>query len=136
MSFRRKSREIVLQALYQFEIANSNMSDILSFDWLEKKQNERILIFASELLSGTFKNIEKIDETIKSNLKNWDYDKISPIDKSILRFSVFSLLFQQEIPPTIVINEGIDIGKKFGHNNSFKIINGVLDGIKKELFTH
>ena len=134
MSKRHKAREIALQGIYQYDIGDSDLADILKFDWVNKKNIPvEILLFAEELITGTLKQITLIDEVIKENLAHWEFDKISPIDRNILRFSVFSFIYQKEIPFIVVINEAIDIARKFGGVNSYRFINGVLDGIWKKI---
>ncbi|MDH4130007.1 MAG: transcription antitermination factor NusB [Spirochaetota bacterium] len=134
MGKRHKAREIVLQGLYQYEIGKKDLQDILLFDWINKKRVPlEILLFAEELLRGTIQNLTIIDKLIKKNLDNWDFNKISAIDRNILRFSTFSIIFQLEIPFIVTINEAIDIARKFGGEQSFRFVNGVLDGILKEI---
>lgn len=91
------------------------------------------LDFARFLISGTVENIELIDGKIKENLsQNWNFDRLNKVSLAILRISVFSILFQKDIPVTIVIDEAIDISKEFGQDDSFKFINAILDKIGKE----
>ena len=85
------------------------------------------------LIAGTIENIEKVDELIKSHLsENWSFDRLNKVTLSILRISIFSLVFQKEIAPSIVIDEAISIAKEFGPQDSFKFINAMLDKISKE----
>ena len=78
-------------------------------------------------------NHEKIDELIKSHLSGWDFNRVNRVSLAILRMSVYSLLFQKDVPATIVIDEAIDIAKDYGQDDSFKFINAVLDNIRKEI---
>jgi len=73
-----------------------------------------------------------VDKSIKDHLKNWDFDRIGRVDLAILRISTFGLLFLSDVPPKVTIDEAIDIAKKFGSTESYRFINGVLDGINKE----
>ncbi len=133
MGKRYKSRILALQGLYQFDIANTSLDEIIQFKWVHKKKNPiDILVFAEELITGTVKHINEIDSIISSHLYNWKINKISPIERNILRFSIFSFLYKKEIPTIVTINEAINIAKKFGSENSSRFINGILDNIQKQ----
>lgn len=135
MGKRNKSRVIAFQALYQFDQSEAAIEDLLSFDWVRNKDKLPIdvLLFSEKIISGTIENLNKIDNIIKDSMKNWVLEKISPIDRSILRISVYSLVFQTDIPYIITINEGVDLARKFGSDKSYKFINGILDGIQNKL---
>lgn len=134
MSKRHKSRILALQALYQYEIAQHSVENLISFEWLSTapKLNIDIINFASEIIYGTIKNINEIDDSIELSLENWKLSEISPIDKNILRMSIYSMLYQPEISASIIINEAINLAKEFGGDQSFSFINGVLDGFKNK----
>ena len=82
---------------------------------------------------GTLENIFPIDEMIRKHLRNWDFSRLNKVDLAVLRMSAYTLMYQQEVPPSIVIDEAIGISKEFGADDSFRFINGVLDGIRKTL---
>ena len=133
---RRKGRILAFQALYSWEMGNKDKENLLSFAWVENEKLERLgeesLAFARLLISGTLENIEKIDSVIKESLtENWEFSRLSKVDLSILRISVYTLLFQKDIHPTIVIDEAIEIAKEYGSDDSFKFVNAVLDYIRK-----
>ena len=130
MSKRRKGREIVLQAIYQYELGNNNLEDIIQFKWIHKKIPEDISLFAKEIIIGTINNIDFVDNVINEKLENWNLNNIAIIDKCILRFSIYSLIFQKDIPKNVIINEAIDIARKFGNEKSYQFINGILDAIR------
>lgn len=132
MGSRRSARIIALQALYQLDICSKTMKDVLCLDWLEKEYDKKTLDFATVLIKGVVEHLDFIDSKIVTQLEHWDLDRLSYIDRAILRFSTFSLFFQDDIPDTVVINEAIDIAKIFGTDESYKFVNGVLDGIRKE----
>ena len=134
---RRKARILAFQALYSWDMGNTSVQDLLSFPWVEKESlensNPENLVFAKLLISGTIEHIDEIDELLKNHLDSWDFDRINKIDLAVLRISVYPLLYQQDIHPTIIINEAIDISKEFGPDDSFKFVNAVLDNIRKDL---
>jgi len=122
----------VLQALYQIDISNKTIGEILDFDWLEKEADHISLEFAGHLIEGTMKERDFIDAAITRQLEHWDLKRVSYIDRAILRFSTFSLFFQRDVPDTVVINEAIDLAKMFSTDDSYRFVNGVLDGIRKD----
>jgi N utilization substance protein B len=73
-----------------------------------------------------------IDKAIITQLEHWDLKRLSYVDRAILRFSTFSLFFQDDVPDTVVINEAVDLAKQFGTDESYRFVNGVLDGIRKD----
>jgi len=129
---RRSARIIALQALYQVDISNKGPKEILQFDWLNKQHDQPTLSFARKIIAGTIDNLTFIDGKIMGQLEHWDLKRLSYIDRAILRFSTFSLFFQDDVPDTVIINEAIDLAKLFGSDDSYRFVNGVLDGIRKE----
>jgi len=87
--------------------------------------------FARLLVQGTVRNSERIDGAIKTRLQHWDISRIARVDLAILRMSVYCLLYQPDIPASVVINEAVDIAKNFGSEQSFRFINGVLDAVAR-----
>lgn len=132
---RRKSRIIAFQAIYSWDVSGESLDNLTQFSWVDSNENldESELTFSRLLIAGTIENIEKVDELIKSHLsENWSFDRLNKVTLSILRISIYSLVFQKEIAPSIVIDEAISIAKEFGPQDSFKFINAMLDKISKE----
>ena len=132
---RRKSRIIAFQAIFSWDAGGETLEDLLQFSWVDSKQNldESDLSFSRILIAGTIENIEQIDELIKTHLaKNWTFDRLNKVTRAILRISIFSIIHQKEISPSIVIDEAIDLAKQFDSDESFKFINAMLDTIRKE----
>ena len=105
------------------------------FPWAErtsKEVHDEDLLFSQLLFLGTVEHINKIDTLITKNLENWDFNRLKLVDKAILRLSTYSLLFQQDTDPRIVINEAVTIARTYGTDDSFKFVNAVLDSIKRE----
>jgi N utilization substance protein B len=111
--------------------------ELLDFSWLESDKraglDENISNFSRLLIAGTIENIAAIDAIIRSHLQNWDFSRLNRVDLAILRMSVYTLMFQQDVAPSIVINEAIGISKEFGTDDSYRFINGVLDNIRRTL---
>ncbi len=95
------------------------------------KHSTEAVDFARLLVTGTISNLGAIDRAIKSQLENWDFTRLARVDLAILRIAVYCLLYQQDIPITVTIDEAIDISKDFGSDESYRFINGVLDGVRK-----
>jgi N utilization substance protein B len=135
---RRKGRILAFQALYAWEVGKIDVERLYVFSWMESAALEKIgesgSAFAKLLIAGTIEHIDEIDALIKKHLQNWDFRRINKVDLSILRISVYPLLYQKDIHPTIIIDEAIDIAKTFSGDDSFKFINAVLDAIRKELY--
>ncbi|MDR3301529.1 MAG: transcription antitermination factor NusB [Spirochaetaceae bacterium] len=132
---RRKARILAFQALYCYEAAKPALQDLLAFAWEDEKVaalDEGVLAFARALVAGTIENLPEIDEKIKAHLVSWDITRIKRVDLALLRISVYSLVYQKEIHPSIVIEEAIGISRSYGEDGAFRFINGILDTISKE----
>jgi N utilization substance protein B len=137
---RRKGRILAFQALYSWEAAGvpseeegTVPEELLSFSWLEKTPDEGMSDFSRLLVMGTIENITTVDAMIRSHLKNWDFSRLNRVDLAVLRMSTYTLLFQDEVAPSIVIDEAIGISKEFGTDDSYRFVNGVLDSIRKTI---
>ena len=89
--------------------------------------------YSIKLKNGTLEHIDKIDKLISEHSLNWDFNRLLIIDKCILRFAVYELLFEKELPKEVIIDEAIEISKKFSESDSYKFINGILDKISMDL---
>ena len=137
MASRRKGRILAFQALYCWESNRVPVEELLDFSWLENAKravlNGGIALFSQALIAGTIENINAVDGMIKKHLRNWDFSRLSRVDLAVLRMSAYSLMFQSDVSPSIVIDEAIGISKEFGADDSFRFINGVLDGIRRTI---
>ena len=89
--------------------------------------------FADPLIRGVLEHWQEIDEKIKSHAKNWELHRIAAVDRNILRLAIYEMVYREDIPPVVSINEAVDIAKKFSTQDSGKFVNGILDKIKGEL---
>jgi N utilization substance protein B len=137
MASRRKGRILAFQALYSWESVRVPPDELMSFSWLgaEKQASldEGTAGFSRLLIAGTVENIKTVDAMIKKHLQNWDFSRLNRVDLAVLRMSVYTLMFQKDIAPSIVIDEAIGISKEFGTDDSFRFVNGVLDSIRLTL---
>jgi N utilization substance protein B len=90
-------------------------------------------LFADPLIRGVLQNRDAIDEKIKSHAKNWEFHRIAAVDRNIMRLALYEMLFRDDIPPVVSINEAVDIAKKFSTQDSGKFVNGILDKIRGEI---
>jgi N utilization substance protein B len=133
LSTRRKSRELALQALYQWNITRQNPFLILDQQKVNFSPADEEDEFAQQIIVGVLEHYNHIDELIEKFSEHWRLDRISIIDRNILRMAIFELLFREDIPPRVTLNEAIDLGKRFGSEDSSAFINGILDRIQKEV---
>jgi N utilization substance protein B len=128
---RRKSRELALQALYQWNITRQDPFLILDQQKANFSPADEDDGFAQQILMGVLEHYNHIDGLIEKFSEHWRLDRISIIDRNILRMAIFELLFREDIPPKVTLNEAIDLGKRFGSEDSSAFINGILDRIQK-----
>ena len=135
MASRRKARILAFQAIYAWDSSGGKAEGILDFNWLEDEKraslDDEVATFARLLIAGTLECIEAVDAAIDSHLQNWSFERLKRVDLAVLRIGAYSLLFQREIPAQITIDEAIEIAKEYGSEDSYRFINGVLDGIWK-----
>ncbi len=131
MGVRRKSRELVLQALFQSEFLKKPALEQLNLLVENFQVNKKALPYAKEILAGISSEISQIDALINKHADNWRLERMSVIDRNILRIAVNELLFREDVPSTVSINEAIEITKKFSTGESASFINGILDAINQ-----
>ena len=129
MGKRRRSRELAIQVLYHLEFSKDDPA--MAFDLVcdDFGAPEDIKPFSRELVLGVCVHLEGLDRLIDEASKNWRLERIAKVDRSILRLGAYELLYRDDIPPKVSINEAVDLGKKFGTEESGAFINGVLDRI-------
>jgi transcription antitermination factor NusB len=130
MRKRTKAREIVMAILYQMDISESPLAEVLGNYWEEHHVTDPdIRQFTERILRGTVQELPSIDELLTKYADNWHLDRMAAVDRNILRFSVYELLYMPDIPPKVTINEAVNIAKKYSLAESGKFVNGVLDKI-------
>lgn len=131
MGARRKARELALQMLFQHDMAGNEPDMIITtFDDLQKsKPNTRE--FATKIFRGTVNHLSEIDDMIQAQAENWRLSRMAVVDRNIIRMSVYEFLHETDTPKLVIIDEAIEIAKKFGTQKSSQFINGILDGILK-----
>jgi len=128
MGVRRRGRELALQILYQHELVGGSLERIFaSFDDLAQAP-EVARTFATSLAAGVVQRRGEIDAALEEQADNWRLERMAVVDRNVLRLAMYELLFELETPPAVVIDEAIEIAKRFGSERSGQFINGVLDG--------
>jgi len=134
MGSRRQAREAAVQILYFRDInPHEELDDSLSRFWEGQNYDAETQKFAEVLARGTLENRPAIDEQIKKVTENWDLDRIAAVDRNVLRLAIYEMIFRDDVPPVVSINEAIEIAKKFSTKESGKFVNGILDRIRKGL---
>lgn len=133
MGKRRFSRELALKFLYQLEFNEAGFKDQMASFGDRLSCQEEVKDFMEELVSKVIDHLEEIDLTLKKYSEHWALDRMTVIDRNILRLGVCELIHSQTIPPKVVINEAVEIAKKYGSGESPDFINGILDKIYKEM---
>jgi transcription antitermination factor NusB len=133
MDRRTRARELTMQALYQLDVQGPDVLDHLEWFFRESDTDDFVQNLASDWSKGTWENLEQCDELITDSTIKWQFTRLSPVDKSILRLSVYQLKFCTDIPPKVVINEAIELAKKYSTDKSPGFVNGVLDAVLRKL---
>jgi N utilization substance protein B len=127
---RTKARERAVQALYQIDVAATDLDEALSRFWKSFEPVEReVMDLAEALVRGVARSRREIDDAIEAVSTNWRIDRMARVDRNVLRLAVHELLHRPDVPVKVVLNEAIELGKKFGSESSGAFINGVLDKI-------
>ncbi|MCX5751296.1 MAG: transcription antitermination factor NusB [Candidatus Saganbacteria bacterium] len=133
MGKRSTSRRLAMQALYQMEVGKFSLEEVLEKTFEEEKFMPETREFTARLTQGVFSELKNIDKLIEENAKEWTFDRINEVDKSILRLAIYELKFDKDNPPSVVINEALELAKKYSTPQSSKFINGILGSIIKTL---
>jgi len=133
MDRRTRARELAMQGLYQLDVQGHDLLGLLDEFFMESEPNEFVRKLASDWTKGTWQNLTECDELIVASTIKWQLSRLSPVDKSILRLAVYQLKFCHDIPPRVVINEAIELAKKFSTDKSAPFVNGVLDAVLKKI---
>jgi transcription antitermination factor NusB len=129
---RRRARKLALQMLFQIDLGGVLLDDVVKYFLERSDESEEIKDFALKIVKGTLENLKEIDSLIKERLQNWEFDRISNVDKNILRFAIYELLYRDDIPVAVTINEAIEIAKEYSGSEAGKFVNGILDRIKQD----
>lgn len=132
MGRRRKAREIALQILFQIEFNDHDLDQIFDQYWTSRPAQKDVKEYSRWLVKNVIEQKETLDMAIQAVSRNWRLDRMAVIDRNILRLAVFELRGEENMAPAIIINEAIEIAKKFSGSRAATFINGVLDAVHKK----
>lgn len=133
MGIRRKARECALQLLFQWEGERGEPRAVQASFWRQIKVAPATRKFADRLFTGTLAGLEEIDRLIAAHSQHWKLERMAAVDRNLLRLAVHELQAYPKTPPAVVINEALEIARRFSTPDSVEFINGVLDAIRKTL---
>lgn len=131
MGARRKARELALQMLFENDVAGTAPEEMFRRNADLQKSPETIREFTERLVSGTLAHRERLDEIISKQADHWRLARMPIVDRNILRLALFELLHDPSTPQPVVIDEALEIAKRFSTPRSSQFINGILDGVLK-----
>lgn len=124
---RREAREKAVQTLFQLDNSEMTLAEAITYI-----MDGPINPFYESLVKGTFENREEIDKVLVGKLENWSLDRLPKIERTVLRLAVYELLYQEEVPHRVILNEAIELCKHFGDEKSGRFVNGVLSKFEEE----
>src|SRR5919106_1828671 len=134
---RHRAREAALQMLYQWEIGRTTPGDAILTYWPSRDDAAAISDahreFANDLVHGTIARVEEIDRALGAHAQNWRVERMAVLDRLVLRLATFELLAEPETPAKVVINEALELTRAYSGEEAVAFVNGVLDGVRKEL---
>ena len=131
---RTRARQLAVQGLYQLDVQGSELLQRPPDEFfIDADRDDFVRKLALDWTKGTWEHLEPCDELIAASTIKWQFSRLSPVDKSILRLAVYQLKFCPDIPPKVVINEAIELAKKFSTDKSGPFVNGVLDAVLRKL---
>ena len=122
-----------MQMLYQWELAGNTPEQIAGTFFRERKPDGEVEAFARELFQGAVDDAAKLDELLRDHAQNWRLERMAAVDRSILRLAIYELLHHPEVPPRAVINEALEIARRFSGVDSVEFVNGILDSVLKQI---
>lgn len=134
---RHKAREAALQMLFAADLVQSDATELTQNYWDglgEIDIDQKTRDFADDLVHGTIDNIKAVDEIIKTRAEHWRIERMAIVDRNVLRLAVYEFL-HQDTPPTVIINEALELARRFSSYEATQFINGVLDAIKQDRIT-
>ncbi|MDQ2085310.1 transcription antitermination factor NusB [Herbivorax sp. ANBcel31] len=131
---RRASREVSMKLLYQLEIRKDSREEQIKSTLEEYNLKDKDVEYITDIVDGVYKNKENIDKTIENHSKGWKISRISKVDLSILRLGIYEIVFREDIPINVSINEAVELAKNYSGEESGAFVNGILGKIRKDNF--
>ena len=131
MGKRTKARECALQMLYQWESTREPMDRVAGLFWKVRTTTDETRARAEHLARGAQKEVASLDAAITAALTNWRFDRVAAVDRNILRLAAYELAHEPETPSAVIIDEAVEMAKRFGEADSPAFVNGVLDAVRR-----
>lgn len=131
MGKRSKARECALQMLYQWDMTREPMDRVAGLFWQVRSGTDEMKAMAERLARGAQGDLEKLDEAIGAALTRWRFERVAPLDRNVMRIAAYELMREPETPPAVVIDEAVELAKRFGEADSPAFVNGVLDAVRR-----
>jgi transcription antitermination protein NusB len=131
MPSRRKSRELALQMLFQWDLGRHSIEQVKKTFLGPRKLDEETARFARELFEGTVRESPGLDVQVRSHSQHWRLERMAAVDRNIIRLALYELFHLRENPPAVVINEALELARRFSTADSVEFVNGVLEGVRK-----
>jgi len=133
MGSRRKARELALQMLFQWEVGDHTVEHVVSTFLASKKLDADVESFARGLFEGAVREVDALDDALRERAEHWRPERMAAVDRNVIRLALYELLHHPQTPSAVVINEALEIARRFSGKDSVEFVNGVLDGIRKTL---
>ena len=133
MGKRREGREAAVQFLFQHDLNAGTQAELENDFWELRPSTKNVRDFSDALIKGVLANKAAIDERIQKYTANYELHRIAVVDRNILRVAIYEMLFCNDVPPVVSINEAIEIAKRYGAEESGRFVNGILDRVKLDL---
>jgi N utilization substance protein B len=130
---RRRAREYALQILFQLDLCPEESAQALEVFWSTRKISDPIREYAERIVRGTREHREEIDRLLESQALHWRISRMPVVDRNILRMALYELIMESETPSIVVIDEAIEVAKRFGNDESGPFVNGILDAVRERL---
>jgi N utilization substance protein B len=132
MGNRHKAREFSLQILYQHDMVDAPVEQAIELFWRDVQAPREVYDFCRRLVFGVLAHQEQIDRLLSQYSENWSLERMTGVDRNVLRIATYEILCCDEIPKNVTINEAVEIGKRFGTEDSGAFVNGIIDKIARD----
>lgn len=129
---RRFAREIALKLLFQIDVGKNDPKEAMEHCFSSFNSSDNVKEYVEEVINGTLNKLQIIDQVLAKYLREWSLVRIANVDRNLLRLAVYELLYMQDIPPIVSINEGIELAKKYSTEESGKFVNGILGKVNTD----
>lgn len=133
MGRRKKSREIALQVLYQIDMSKNEVEESFNLFWHNFSPSDELKEYSEKVVKGVSQHRDEIDTLIEKHSEHWRLERMTIVDRNVLRMAIFELMHCPDVPTKVILNEAVELGKKYGSEKSSPFINGILDKVSHQL---